>query len=75
MAPEEIIAKVLGLPLPEVSDDTSNKTVATWDSLAHIVLVLELEATYGVSFTPDELFNMTSLTAIKQVLRTHGADW
>jgi acyl carrier protein len=75
MPPEEVIAKVFGVSLTEVSDDTSNKTVGSWDSLAHIILITELEATYGVSLSPGEIFNMTNVAAIKQVLNTHGVTW
>lgn len=75
MPPEEVIAKVFGVSLAEVSDDTSNTTVGSWDSLAHIILITELEATYSVSLSPDEIFNMTSVASIKRVLSTHGAIW
>lgn len=75
MAPEEIVAKVFGMTPTEVTDDTSNRTVGTWDSLGHITLILELEATYGVSLLPDELFEMTNVASIKQILSTYGVTW
>ncbi|MGH8645575.1 MAG: acyl carrier protein [Gammaproteobacteria bacterium] len=75
MPPEEVIAKVFGVPLIDVTDDTSNTTVSTWDSLAHITLILELEATYRVSLLPEEVFNMTSVASIKKVLGSRGINW
>ncbi len=75
VAPEEIVAKVFGAALSEVRDDTSNKTLAAWDSLGHITLIIELESTYGISLSPGDLFNMTSVASIKRILSSHGVTW
>ena len=70
MLPEEVVAKVFGVSPSEVSDDTSNSTLGKWDSFGHITLVLELEATYSLALSPDEVFNMLSVASIKQVYRS-----
>ena len=75
MAPDEVVAKVFGVGLSEVSDDTSNKTLAAWDSLGHITLIIELEATYGLSLSTEDALNMTNLASIKSMLTTHGVIW
>jgi len=75
MQPEEVIAKVFGMPVAEVNDDTSNKTIGAWDSYGHLILILELEATYGLSLSPEEVFNMISVRSVKQTLVAHGATW
>jgi len=75
MAPESVVARVFGLPRGAVSDGTSNTTVAAWDSLNHVTLVLELETAYGVSFSAEETLAMIDVGAIKRVLRTHGVAW
>ena len=75
MQPEEVIAKVFGMPVAEVNDDTSNKTVGAWDSYGHLTLVLELEATYDVSLSPEEVFNMISVRSVKETLAAHGVTW
>lgn len=75
MQPEEVIAKVFGMPVGEVNDDTSNKTIGAWDSYGHLTLILELEATYGVSLSPEEVFNMSSVRSVKQTLVAHGVTW
>jgi acyl carrier protein len=61
MRPEEIIAKVFDVPVSEVTDDTSNKTIKAWDSLGHLTLILELESAYRVSLSPEEVFTMVSV--------------
>ena len=75
MAPESIVAKVLGISRRAVEDDTSNTTVAEWDSLNHVTLILELESAYGVSFGAEEALAMTSVAEIKRVLQAHGVEW
>jgi len=75
MQPEEVIAKVFGMPVAEVNDDTSNKTIGAWDSYGHLILIPELEATYGLSLSPEEVFNMISVRSVKQTLVAHGATW
>lgn len=75
MRPEEIIAKVFDVPVSEVTDDTSNKTIQAWDSLGHLTLVLELEGTYRVSLSPEEVFSMTNVKSVKQILVNHDVRW
>lgn len=75
MRPEEVVANVLGVSPHEIEDDTSNESIAEWDSLAHMNLVLELEATYGVALSADEALEITNVAAIKRVLSERGATW
>lgn len=71
---EEVVANVLKRPRDEINDDTSPKTVASWDSLRHIELVMTVEEAFGVVFPPAEAATMTSLGAIRQVLRQKGVE-
>jgi acyl carrier protein len=75
MAPEAVIARIFGVPRSTVSDTSSSATVAGWDSLNHVMLILELEKTFGVSFTAEEALSMTDVGTIKHVLASHGAEW
>lgn len=75
MAPESIVARVLGLSRRAIGDGTSNTTVSEWDSLNHVTLILELEKAYHTSFTAEESLTMTDVATIKRVLLTHGVEW
>ena len=75
MAPEALVARVLGLSRQAVTDATSNITESSWDSLNHVTLVLELESTYGVSLSAEDALAMTDVGTIKRVLRTYGVEW
>jgi acyl carrier protein len=48
-------------------------SVAAWDSLGHLNLILAVEAAFGVSFSPEDVINMRSLGSIRNGLRARGA--
>ena len=75
MTPEEVLGKVFGVPARELNDASSNRTVAAWDSLAHMTLIVELESIYGLSLSADDALKMNDLATIKRVLRDRGATW
>lgn len=75
MAPEEIVASALGVSPSRIDHDTSNQSLPEWDSLGHMTLVIELEATYNVSISPEEALGMTSVAAIKRLLTERGVRW
>ena len=59
-----IISDLFSIPREEVTSDSSPQTIDTWDSLQHLNLVMELEMTLGVKFTPKDIETMTSVAAI-----------
>jgi acyl carrier protein len=60
----DVIADVLGVPRGDVSKSTSQQTVKGWDSLAHIHLIVALEAEFNVSFSIEQALELTSVPAI-----------
>lgn len=64
----KIIASVLGVPASSLSDDSRQETTPGWDSLAHIHLVMGLEAEFGVCFSPEQAVQMTSVRTIRDAL-------
>lgn len=72
MTPEQLIAQVFGVAEVEITDQTSNKTLEAWDSMNHVNLIMELEATFGVSISMEDALEMTDVATIKQVLAKHG---
>ena len=69
------MAKVFGVARSAIGDGTSNKTLTQWDSLAHMTLIVELEAAYGVSFSAEEALTMTDVGTIKRLLADRGVTW
>ena len=54
-----IFVDVLGEKARTVTETTTAPDVEGWDSFAHITIVVAVEEKYGVSFTTEELGQMT----------------
>jgi len=50
-----IVADILQVPLAEVGPDSSPESIATWDSVHHLNLVLALEQEFNLQFEPEEI--------------------
>jgi acyl carrier protein len=74
MTLEEVLSQVLRCSITDVNDDTSTRTIASWDSLRHIEVVMELEEAFGVVFRPMQAAAMTSVGAIRRVLQQNGIE-
>ncbi len=75
MTPEAVVARVFGRDPSEIDATTSPDTLPEWDSLGHVTLVIELESTYGVSFSPEETMALTNVGDIERTLRSRGVQW
>jgi acyl carrier protein len=51
---------------------TSPDDIARWDSLQHIALIRELEMTFSVRLSMDEMMEIRSVGDIETVLQRHG---
>ena len=72
MSPEDVIAGALGVPRGSLTETSSAETVGEWDSLSHIHVIIEIENVFGVSLSPSDALDMTSVSAIKAILRRHN---
>ncbi len=57
----EFIAKILGMEVEDLSQDTEYESIPQWDSLMHLVLVAEIEDKYQVEIPIDEVPNIKTL--------------
>jgi acyl carrier protein len=69
------LSEVLGVPESEIDDDTSMDTVAAWDSLKHLSLVLAIEERFGLSLSEEQSLEILSYPLVKAVLSEHGVDF
>jgi acyl carrier protein len=63
-----VIAGVFPVEPGALTDADSPQTIAEWDSVGHLNLVLAIEAEFGVQFSPDEMAELTSVGAIRERL-------
>jgi len=63
----ELVARVFDLPLAAAAAARADAT-PTWDSLAHLRLLMAIEEEYGVTFTPEEIADLDSVERIREAL-------
>ncbi|MGO8673076.1 MAG: acyl carrier protein [Capsulimonadaceae bacterium] len=67
-----VLSAVLEIPVEQVGENTSPDTVATWDSMRAMTLVVSLEEEFGVQFTDHEILEMANYSLIKLTLQEKG---
>jgi acyl carrier protein len=69
---KEIVAKVLLIDESKITDVMSRKTVKEWDSMAHLMLVSELESAFGVTMDDDSIMEIQTVADIKKTIQKLG---
>lgn len=69
----QVFAVVLKVPAEALSDETSPENTPSWDSLAAMELVSQIEETFGVQLSTREIMKMRSLGLARAMLRSKGA--
>jgi acyl carrier protein len=67
-----LIAGTLGIQPGEVSEASDATNTRKWDSLRQVMLMTELETTYGIELSDKELIETTSVAKIRAVLGLRG---
>lgn len=65
---KNIMASVFMTDVSEIQDDISQLNFEKWESLQHLILIVNIESEFGVSFEPEEIVEMTSLNSVEQFL-------
>jgi len=73
MSLEKTFSEVFILPESSVVDSLALSDIPTWDSLAHMMLIVRLEDTYQIQFTGDEIADIKSVGDARSALLAHGA--
>ncbi|MER6029826.1 citrate/2-methylcitrate synthase [Streptomyces sp. NPDC001851] len=66
---DEVIARVLNIPVEDVDDELGYQSVRQWDSLGHVTLMVALENEFGWDVTDETMLELRSVAA----LRRHAA--
>ena len=57
------------LELEDVDNNVSQDNCYKWDSLNHLHLILEIEREFDVSFSPEEIVEIKSVSIILNLLK------
>jgi acyl carrier protein len=64
----KVVSEVFGIPVEDINDNSSPDTIPTWESLAHINLILSLESEFNLSLSLEDGMEMLSVGLIKTIL-------
>ena len=71
---QNILSEVLDINFLEYGENIDIFNCDEWDSMNHMKLILELERSFSVTFSDDEVFEMTSFKDILEVIKSHNKD-
>ncbi len=67
-----VVSNIIGVPVETLSEKSSQGTVAYWDSLKHMSLILSLEEGFSVSLSDEEIMKISSIKDIIKLLKEKG---
>jgi acyl carrier protein len=65
----QIIAAVLNVEQATLERSSSPDTIAAWDSLRHVQLVLAIEEAFGIQFAVEDIEAMGTVGAVADAVR------
>ncbi|MEX2681150.1 MAG: acyl carrier protein [Candidatus Sigynarchaeota archaeon] len=66
---KEIMSDLFEINPGDINDESSNETIETWTSVAHLNLIVAIEEKFGIEIAADEIGEMLSFKRIKEILR------
>jgi len=70
----ELFSQGLGVPVEDLSDETSPDNTTQWDSLAAMSMVTLLEDGFDTRLKTKDIMKMRSIGLAREVLRDKGVD-
>ena len=67
-----LISRVLDIDKNSITELTSPENTESWDSFNALVMVSELELEFEVHFSIEEVYSVTCVNDIRDVLRRHN---
>jgi len=70
-----LLSNILEIEVSDINEETSPSNTESWDSFNALVMVTELEETFEVSFTMDEVQSVKNVNDIIEILRTYSVSF
>ena len=67
----DTVSRVFNINPTAITPDTSQDNTPSWDSIAHLQLVFEIEDTFGVRLSSEEIPQATSVARLQEILGRH----
>lgn len=65
-----IASDLFGVPVEQLSANSSPESIDAWDSIQHLNLVLALEEKFGVLLSPEEIEGMKSIGEVAKMVES-----
>jgi acyl carrier protein len=65
---KEIIARVMRVDITEITEQCSTNTIAEWDSLGHMRLVLALEEEFNLTLNESQIMQIISFIKVRDLV-------
>ncbi len=67
-----VIAQVVGVPIEEVTLESSPDTIDQWDSLKHMNVIMALEQEFDVQFSEEQIVYLENVELVLETLKEMG---
>lgn len=68
-----IVSDLFLVPVEDLRPESSPETIESWDSMQHLNLVLDLESTFDIKFSPTEVEDMKSIASVVAIIERKQA--
>jgi acyl carrier protein len=68
-----IVSDLFLVPVEDLRPESSPETIESWDSMQHLNLVLDLESTFDIKFSPKEVEDMKSIASVVAIIERKQA--
>lgn len=65
----DLMKSVFNAPQVEIRETTISADVPGWDSLAHVILMMEIEATFGAVISAEEAADLPNVGALYRLIQ------
>jgi len=69
-----IFAESLGIEESLVTNELTYNKIPQWDSVAHMVLINNLETKYDILFETDDIIDMSNFEKAKRILKKYDVN-
>ncbi|MGE0267456.1 MAG: acyl carrier protein [Candidatus Omnitrophota bacterium] len=63
-----IISQIMDVPVSDIHESSSAKTIENWDSLQHMNLIFALEEAFDMKFLDEDIMGMACVQDILDIL-------
>ncbi|PSK93978.1 acyl carrier protein [Taibaiella chishuiensis] len=65
-------SEALAVPQETIQDDLAYQAIPEWDSITHMILISQLEDTFGVAIDTDDVIDLSSVGKAKEILTKYN---